>query len=82
MRFNIPDNSLIPYVSMVIVVIFLIVSLPYYIGRALDNQTEEIAELRQSQLIGINSTLANMTAIGQHNEDKLDLILSYLNNTK
>lgn len=76
------DSSIIPFVSMVLIVIFLIVSLPYYLGRALDNQTDEIAELREGQIHSLNLSLANMTAIGKHNEDKLDLILSYLNNTK
>jgi uncharacterized membrane protein YvbJ len=87
------DTSVLPFIAMVIIVISLIVSLPYFLGQALDEQTKEINRFekniynnetqdRTENVKLFNFTLNNVTGQGKINEGKIDSLLNYFNLTK
>jgi uncharacterized membrane protein YvbJ len=92
MKFRLADNSVIPFLAMLVIVIALIVSLPYFLGKALDEQTAQIKRIennlyanetndRNENVKLFNFTLDNVTKQGKINEGKIDYLLRYFNLT-
>jgi uncharacterized membrane protein YvbJ len=87
---RISDTSIIPFLAMLVIVISLIVSLPYFLGKALDEQTAQIKRIennlyanetndRNENVKLFNFTLDNVTKQEKINEAKIDSLLRHFN---